>query len=129
MSRVKACVNLTIRGAIALLTILAILTLAVMLYVPPAKGETLLSNHPSCLHLGSISIDAMALRDNGVKWPDFEGFIRESFVKARRNPASYVQSDADETYVIAALKSAWDSKLKPEDAATNIYNACMAKRI
>lgn len=99
------------------------------LYVPPAKGETLQTNHYSCLHLGSVVIDAMEVRDGGVKWPEFEAFVRGQFAQARKNPKSYIQSDADEAYVLAALSAAWNSRKDSVDAATDAYNACMAKRI
>lgn len=107
-------------GAIALIT---------MLFAPPAKGEALQGNHAVCANLGAVAVDVVETKAAGIPWEQIEGFIKGKLAEARKNPESYVKTDADERYVLKMLKAAWDSKEPSYEAGAAVYRDCMAKRI
>lgn len=111
------------------LMLVGIASLAMLLFAPPAKGEALLMNRASCIHLGSLAVDVVETKAAGVTWDKMEAFMKEKLAEARKNPESYVQSDADVAYVLRMLKGAWDSKEPSYEAGAAVYRDCMAKRV
>jgi hypothetical protein len=125
--RTNRCIE--VKAGIAVLLMLIGIGCLLMLFAPPAKGEALLGYRPSCANLGSIAVDAVEYRNRGIPWPIFEKHMRDTLAQARKDPDSYVQSDADEKYIIDQMQRAWNSNVPSYEAGTAVFRDCMAKRI
>jgi hypothetical protein len=91
-----------------------------------AFAETLRGNKASCASLGGVVVQAGEMRDAGAPWEAVQVRLMELIRDARRNPESFVQTDADEAFIVASVKSLWDRLDDPAFVvATRVFHACM----
>lgn len=104
-----------------------------VLSVGYANSAPMRGNPVACNDFAKFTLAVVEVRNNEVPWELVEPQVVEIMKVLRTNPLGYIQTDADEKFILDQLKALWAvNDVQAFPAAAKIYGECMsiaAKRV